>query len=339
MKTLFLITTLCSISLWTVGQNADSASVYFQKGITEKETGRFKPALEYFQKSVQFDSTKINSQRELGLAALEIRQFEIAKNAFSKVLLLDSKDTIALDRLTNFYFSFRKWDDAIRYGLVMLELNIGNKINYIIGKSYYEKEDFGKAFRYLDAAYKEEPARAEIPFLFARALVEMSNYKGAVKYYNEAIALDTTKTQWLTELALAYSSLPNELKAIECYELALRRGHKADAIFMENLSNSYISAGMPERGIKVLVQLLEKRPGDLELLYSVADTYYRMGKFETAIEHWGRILQYDSEDAKSLYMIGIAYQKNGDKTKGAAICDKAISMDPSLKNYRQEKKL
>src|SRR5690349_3268372 len=134
MKTLFLFTTLCSISLWSVGQEADSASVYFQKGITEKETGRFKPAVESFQKSVQFDSSRLITQRELGLAALEIRQFEIAKTAFNKVLQLDSKDTVALDRLTNFYFSFRKWDDAIRYGLVMLELNIGQQINYLVGK-------------------------------------------------------------------------------------------------------------------------------------------------------------------------------------------------------------
>jgi tetratricopeptide (TPR) repeat protein len=112
-------------------------------------------------------------------------------------------DVQAIEGLANLYFWTRRWDDAIIYGLKMYELKIGNKVNYLLGKSYYEKENCAQAFRYLDAAYKEEPKNAELPFLFARSFVAMSNYKMAVKYYLEAIALDSSKVngfmnwQWL----------------------------------------------------------------------------------------------------------------------------------------------
>ena len=36
-------------------------------------------------------------------------------------------------------------------------------------------------------------------------------------------------------------------------------------------------------------------------------------------------------------MIGMAYQKKGDTDKGRMLCDKAIAMDPALKNLKQEK--
>ncbi len=338
MKTTFLLTILFTITLCTKSQDSAGVADNFQKGLREKNAKRYKPAFEYFQTAAAENPSNIDAHRELGLAAVEIRQAEIARQAFKKVIEAVPSDTIALDQLTTLSFATRKWDDAIQYGLKMLASNRGRLINYIVGKSYYEKENFGLAFRYLDAAYKEEPTRAEIPFLFARAFVEMSNYKFAVRYYLEAVALDSTKTNWVVELAMAYSSIPDEKKAIEYYELALERGHKADAVFMENLSNSYIAGGMPDKGINVLVKLLEARPADLDLLYNVADTYYRLGKYQLAIDHWDTILKYDKENSRSLYMIGMAYQKKGDISKGTALCDRAIAMDPSLKSHRTEVK-
>jgi hypothetical protein len=36
-------------------------------------------------------------------------------------------------------------------------------------------------------------------------------------------------------------------------------------------------------------------------------------------------------------MIGLSYQKKGEKDKGIALCDKAIEMDPNLAAYKQKK--
>jgi tetratricopeptide (TPR) repeat protein len=330
----FLISGLFSVAN---AQQLDSARMYYQKGLSETAAGRHKPAFEYYKKASSYDTSFIDAYRGMGLAATEMRQFEIAKQSFRKVLQKDPTDQIAIEQFGTLSFMTRRWDDAILYGQKMLDLGLGSKVNYMIGKSYFEKENFGLAFRYLDAAYKEDSTNAEIPFLFARSFVEMNNYKMAVKYYREAIALDTTKTQWVYELAMAYSSIPDDKAAIPYYELAMARGYKVDNDFIENLSSAYVSSGQPEKGIAMLSKLLEMRPADLELLYFVADTYYKMGKYDDAIAHWDKVLAYDKENARSLYMIGMSLQKKGDTKRGQALCDKAIEMDPSLKAMRREK--
>jgi tetratricopeptide (TPR) repeat protein len=86
-----------------------------------------------------------------------------------------------------------------------------------------------------------------------------------------------------------------------------------------------------------MLRVLDKKPGDLVLLYSVADVYYHMKKYDEAIDYWDKILYFDKENSKSLYMIGMAYQKKGETGKGRELCDKAIAMDPSLKNLKQER--
>lgn len=338
MKRFLVFLLLTPLSLVSTAQQKDSAVMAYQSGITEKQAGRHKVAYDHLRKAVSIDPDHTDAQRELGLEAVELRQYEIAKQAFLKVIDKQPNDPQAIENLGNLNFWTRRWDDAIKYGLKMQEMKIGSRVNYMIGKSYYEKENFGQAFRFLDAAYKEEPANAELPFLFARSFVEMSNYKLAVKYYLEAIALDTTKVSWIYETAMAYSSIPDDKTAIKYFELAIARGYKVDNDFIENLSTSYILAGMPEKGIDMLQKLLDMRPADMDLLNSVADTYYKMGKYDEAINHWDKMLFYDKENARALYMIGMSFQKKGDKKKGQAICDKAIEMDPALKIMRQEKR-
>ncbi len=69
-------------------------------------------------------------------------------------------------------------------------MHIGEKNEYMIGKSYYELEDYGHAFSFLPAAAMDEAGNAEIPYLIAHAYVAMNNYKPVIPYFQKAIALD-----------------------------------------------------------------------------------------------------------------------------------------------------
>jgi tetratricopeptide (TPR) repeat protein len=139
------------------------------------------------------------------------------------------------------------------------------------------------------------------------------------------------------ETALAYSSMPDDRSAVMFYELAMKKGYTVDDDFIENIANSYMSAGMPDRSIELQMELLKKRPGDLSLLYNIAQTYYETKRYDQAIDTWQQLLTFDKENARAVYMIGLSYQHKGDKSKGKGICNKAIEMDPKLKDYRHVK--
>ena len=83
-------------------------------------------------------------------------------------------------------------------------------------------------------------------------------------------------------------------------------------------------------------EILKRRPSDMNILNMVAEAYYDAKKYDEAIGYWDQVLSIDKTNAASLYMIGLSYQKKGDKQKGMALCDKAIEMDPSLARNKQK---
>lgn len=313
----------------------DSAVLAYKSGLAEKESGRVKAAFDLFQKAVQYDSGHVEAQRELGISAMGMRRYDVAERSFAKVLQAHPDDTLANVQLANLHFTHRRWKPAVQYGMKSLGLHAGSRMNWIVGRSHLELEQYEQAFRYLDAAYRDEPKNGEIPYQIARGLFDISNFKLSSKYYSEAVGLDSSRVAWIYEAAIAYSSIPDYVTAIRYYELAMARGHRVDEDFIENLSENYVGAGMPEKAIDLQRGLLEKSPMDQSLMFMLADTYYRSGEYRKAIAQWEQLLMHDNENARAVYMIGLALQKSGDKRKGQAMCDKAIEMDPSLKYYRQ----
>jgi tetratricopeptide (TPR) repeat protein len=115
------------------------------------------------------------------------------------------------------------------------------------------------------------------------------------------------------------------------------KGYNKDNDYMENLGIAYLNVGNLDEGVKIINDLLKKKPSDFNLLNMVAEAYYYKGKYQEAMDYWDQILGYDKTNASALYMIGMCYQKKGDKAKGIQLCDKAIEMDPSLSNLKQKK--
>ncbi|HLX90648.1 MAG TPA: tetratricopeptide repeat protein [Puia sp.] len=318
---------------------SDSSDYYYRKGLEEKSNHLYMVAFNDLQKSTKFRIDNADAQRELGLTSLELRKYDNAEMAFQMVEQINKDDKVAVENLANLYFWTHQWPEAIEYGKKAQQMSVGKNWNYMIGKSYYQQEDYGNSFKYLQAAAKDDTANAEIPYLQARSFVDMNNYKAAIAFFKRAIFLDSSKFQWIYECALTFATIPDDKSAIQYYLLAAQKGYKIDNDYYENLSDSYIAAGEAEKGLDLMLKVLEKKPADLVLLYSVADTYYRLKKYQEAIDYWDKILYFDKENAKALYMIGMAYQKKGETAKGRQLCDKAIEMDPSLKNLKHEIKM
>lgn len=121
------------------------------------------------------------------------------------------------------------------------------------------------------------------------------------------------------------------------FEQAAQRGWVQNADYYENLAYSYMNTGNFTKASELLLQSLEKRPYSVSVTYALAESYYKGGQYQAAIDNWDKVLQLDNKNARSLYMIGISYQKMGQKDKGMALCDKAIEMDPTLAGLKQKK--
>lgn len=317
-------------------QNLDSSSYYYQKGVEEKNARKFREAEKNFLKAHQQSPNNFDIVVELANAYNAQNRYAEAREKLLQADQLKSNDAAVTENLAILSFNLRKWDDAIKYAEKSQRLQPNKPVSFIIGKSYYEQENYGEAVKHLQTAAKEEPTRAEIPYIIGRSYLDMSNYKQSAGFFEKAIALDSTKANWIYEAGLVFYAIPDYKKSLTYIELAGAKGYKKSNDYLENLGNAYINVKEYDKGIDVLKQVLQKKPTDQELIYQVAQAYFKAKKYQEAIDMWDVALGLDKTNANVLYMIGLAYQKKGEKQKGQQLCDKAIEMDPSLNHLRQK---
>jgi tetratricopeptide (TPR) repeat protein len=205
-----------------------------------------------------------------------------------------------------------------------------------LARKQYQDENYAEVIKLLTKAAVEEPQNPQVPYLTGRAYLDMSNYKKAASFMEKAIAIDSSRNNWIYECGLIYYAIPDYKKSLEYILLAGDKGYKKTNDYLENLGNAYINAGQNEKGLAILNEVLKKKPEDPELLFQVAQASYRAAKYQDAIDLWDRVLEQDKSNAEALYMIGLCYQKKGEKEKGQQLCDRAIQMDPSLRSKRQQ---
>lgn len=331
--TAFVIAT--SFQAFSVELNADSASFYLDKAKELSQARKVWEADKSFQKALSFSPAD-----EIRLAyadyLVENRKYFPAVEQVGKVLEKNLNNPVALNKMTDLSFQLRRWNDVVLYGNKLVQLGGTEKVKYMLGKSYYEIENYGQAQKFLNEAVIENPKHTEAVTLLGKTFIELSNYKQAIAVYNQALALDSKNGQLIYELGLLYYTMNNEREAAKYFELASANGYKADLDFMENLGLAQLSFDI-EKGVQTLNKVLEMRPGNAEILFQVAQAYYKEQKFFDAAVTYTKIFENDPYNSRALYMSGVAYQKKGDKQKGIALCEQAIRMDPNLAQLKSAK--
>ena len=317
----------------------DSANYFLQNGLAEKQKGRRMESLKNFEKAIKYDTTNRPVLNELASAYMDLRKYYQAKETYKKLVNLGETSASNYKQLLQLCFNLKAYDEAIIYANNLKKADPSEKVNYYFGKISYDQENYGDALKYLNAALKDEPSNGEIPYMIGRSYADMQNYKQAIPFYQKAIELDGSKYGWIYELGLICYSNNNNLDALKYIQLAGEKGYPKDNGYLQNLAIANIDAGKFDAGISILNDLLKKRPSDLNLLDMVAQSYYENGKYDEAMNNWDVMLGYDKTNASALYMIGMCYQKKGDKAKGTQLCDKAIEMDPSLTMYKQKREM
>jgi len=328
---------LCAITTTLTFAQTDSADFFYKKGLQEKQTGRRMESLKNFEKAAMYNPNDKAIISELANVYYDLRRYGQAREVYKKLLTLGDNSPNNYRQLMMLSVNLKQNDDVIQYATKLKQVDAAAKVNAVIGKVYYEQDNYGDAIQYLTAAQKEEPANAEVPYMIARSYGDMLNYKQAIPFFEKAISLDTSKNNWVYELGLICYAMHDDKNALKYILLAGDKGYKKDNDYFENLGIAYLNIGNLDEGVKILNEILKKKPSDLNILNMVAEAYYYKGKFSDAMNYWDTILGYDKTNASALYMIGMCYQKKGEKDKGVRLCDKAIEMDPSLASLKQKK--
>ena len=329
--------TICISLLILVSQagfsQSDSANFYFKKGLEEKDARRFLVAANHFDKAVRFDPKFTDAYLQNGYTNLEMRKTDIAKGYFTKVTELEPANKAAIKELATLYYDYRQYQKAIEFASKCASCENAERI---IAMSNYQLEDYGAAVKGLQSVLTKNPTDAEATYTLGRSYLDMEQYKVAVPYYNKAVQLNPEKNVWAYELGLLYYNLNDFKNAVVFFNKAEDAGYQQTSDFMENLGYAYIYTGEFEKGEKLLLAVLAKKPGNHEMLRDIAAAYYNQKMYDKSLEYCQKLIMLDAKDAKALYQAGLCFIKKGEKDRGQSMCNKAIEMDPSLAGLRQK---
>ncbi|MBK8520935.1 MAG: tetratricopeptide repeat protein [Ferruginibacter sp.] len=333
------LTFLIAVAITVTGfaaQHNDSSLFYFQKGLEEKKAKRYLVASDHFTKAIEINTAYVDAYIEKGYTNNEMRRTDAAKADFTKALELDPKNETAIKELTNIYFNYRQFQQALD---MVQKCKTCTDKDRISALSYYNLEDYGKAEKLLMAQVNKNPKDAELTYTLASNYLAMGFEPKAITWYEKAVLLDDKKSKWFFELGLLYSNTNSFKKAVVAYTKAAELGFIRGNDFNENLGFAYVYSGDFDNGDKLLSDLVRRRPGDKELIRDVATAFYESKNYDKALEFCQMLLEMDMKDGKALYQAGLCFQKKGMVERGMQMCDKAIELDPSLASLKSKKSL
>lgn len=332
---LILTSALLSVSVLSFAQT-DSSDFFLKKGLEEKGKGRLMESYKAFDKAYAYNKNNKEIVSYLAATLYDLRRYPQSREKYLELEKMGDQSSATYKQLMNLSFNLRQFEDATRYANLLKKVNPSEKVYYFIGKASYDQEHYGDAIKYLNMAAGEEPSNAEIPYLIARSYADMMNYKQAMPFFEKALSLSPDNARWMYETGLMYYAMHDDKASLKYLLLAAEKGYKKDNEYLENLAIAYLNTGETDKGLGILTEALNRRPSDMNLLNMIAEANYDAKRYDKAIEYWDQVLGMDKQNATPLYMIGLCYQKKGEKQKGMALCDKAIEMDPSLAKNKQK---
>jgi tetratricopeptide (TPR) repeat protein len=335
MKSLgFIFPAILSASI-SFCQNIDSARFYFNKGTEANAAKLYAVASSNFDKAIHFNSNFTQAYIENGKVNLQMRVIGKAWQNFLKAYESDPQNNEVINELATLSFNNRQFQKAIDFAQKCVNCNNSSRI---LGMSYYNLEDYGKAEKYLNDAINKNAQDADAFYTLGRTYLELENGKSAIEAFKKAVKL-SPKSQWMYELGLICYNENDYQNAVKYFETAVDSGYNKSNDFYENYGFAQIYSGNSKRGIQTLNVVLERKPNNKELLNNIGYAMYETKKYNEALEYFTKVLEINPKDATTLYMTGMTYQKLGNKEKGQKLCDEAISLDPSLKRYRQKNEM
>lgn len=336
MKNLILTILSFLPACFLFSQNIDSAQFYFKKGIEEKNSRLFAVAGKDLDKAITFNPNYTDAYIESGNVNLEMRKIDPALGNFTKAYELEPGNNEVIKQLSALYFNNRQFQKAID---LAQKCNSCPDADRIIGMSYYNLEDYGKAETLLQKAINKNDKDAEASYTLGRTYLELENEKNAIPLYQKAITIEPERNVWIYELALIYYNQDDYKDALKYFNMAGDKGYNKTNDYYENVGFAQLYTGDAENGMKTLNEVLNKKPNNKELINNIASAMYETKRYDNALLYYQKLLELNPKDASSLFMAGMVFQKKGQKEKGQKICDKAIEMDPSLARNRQKKDL
>ena len=264
---------------------------------------------------------------------------------YREALKLDPGASLVFEELTDLYIQTNHLGDAVTQAEEMLKLNPDNvDARRMLGRIYMKmistqdnriNEDYlKKAIEQLQKVTEKDPKDSESWVALGRLYRVSNNSVEAEKAYNKALEAEADNEEALTGLAMLYSDLGDNKRAIEKLKLATEKNPNERTLIA--LGTAYETMRDYKDAADTFKQALEMAPDNARLQAGLANNLMLSDRVEEALSIFQKLSDEDPTNVQPKLRIAEIYRVKRDYVKAAEALKKAKALNPADMEVRYE---
>ncbi|MBW6500588.1 MAG: tetratricopeptide repeat protein [Bacteroidales bacterium] len=229
----------------------------------------------------------------------------IFKQRFTEIIgIEDPKRVAARSHVNNAKLSFQAGDLAGASGELELALASDPKYSYAwssLAALSVARGDLNKAVLQTIEAVKFDPKNFEAAYNMAIALDDKKDYHQAIRWYSEAIRIDSSFVPAYSALGRVYNQLSQPVDAVLILTRAIEKSPESEYLYLvyKNLGNSHLMMDQYDEAVRYLELSWGLKPDMPETCLFLAKAYEASGKITRGIELWQNYIGLETDTAKT----------------------------------------
>lgn len=276
-----------------------------------------------YRKIISLKEGDVMGYMGLGRNANAQKRYEDAIKQFDYVNKLEPSYSSAYSFRAESYIGLKKYNEAIDDVITALGIDQDDK-------AFYELQTLAdSAFTQTIAKLKiqklKEPKESSWPYDLGVVYEKTDRYAKAIPFYKESLAIESNK-ETANRIASCYNEIGDYDKALEyCDQAIALDSTKTNHLYFK--ANILDNAGRSEEAIKVMDSYIAQNPEEYFPYYRRGWFKDHSGKTDEAIEDYTMAITLQPNDAYQYLNRGVLFLQKGDKKKAYEDFKQAVRLD------------
>ena len=330
--TLMLALSVC-VAAFAQKYDKYSESYNYQRGIEAYSNGEYDEALEYLNKEVEQHTDNAYAYSYIAVVEVMYEEYGKALKAINSAMKCVHKKDKELKSFA-YYVRAMVYEGLDRYGDALADLNsavsVGTKALYIYqarAELYSALEDYEASDADYLSMLKIDGDNVDARIGLGSNAVDTEQYKKALDYANEAVALYPDKSSAYTLRAQAYAGLEDYAGAASDIVAGIELGDESSMTLMAIYAEDAYTPLIARLNAKAIAQ-----PNEASWPFFIGLVNEFVKKYDLAVDAFKKSMSIEVDDVVTSCMAE-CYMGMGDLNSALENIDKAVEMDPEDIDY------
>lgn len=287
------------------------------------EQGKYDLADNDYRKIISLKEGDVMGYMGLGRNANAQKKYEDAIKQFDYVNKLEPSYSSAYSFRAESYIGLKKYNEAIDDVITALGIDQDEKAFYEL--QTLADSAFAQTVTKLKVQKLKEPKESSWPYDLGIVYERTDRYAKAIPFYKESLAIESNK-ETANRIANCYNEIGDYDKALEyCDQAIALDSTKTNYLYFK--ANILDNAGRSEEAIKVMDSYIAQNPEEYFPYYRRGWFKDHSGKTDEAIEDYTMAITLQPNDAYQYLNRGVLLLQKGDKKKADEDFKQSVRLD------------